>query len=302
MAQKIKDQIDRMIGDKPVFTEKDRARIYNKIKSARNGRQTIHRQPKWGVIIAYTLAAALFLFLGWQNFLEKPHQPSAKPKSVKMYPHAYPYNEFEKEKKFVKKYPKKYEIVRRMYFSLSYIENAQGEFEWGYPLREEVKRTSFWVDYKKMMDHTITKEMRNGVAVPKDNRVQKDGEIFQLMRDGHGVIGRAVNDSNKFYEKMYMGERHSLITNSEWVSALASNYGNWTYQKGKKFGLTVYKIKGVDRADRRFTMTVAKDTGALLDLKIYNKNQLEYYITVLTIQINKGVSDSQFYVPEDLKK
>ncbi|HEY4554142.1 MAG TPA: hypothetical protein VIG80_13205, partial [Bacillaceae bacterium] len=98
-----------------------------------------------------------------------------------------------------------------------------------------------------------------------------------------------------------IGLHTDLITSSEWQVLIYNNYSNWSYKEGTQFGMPVYHIEGTIPSSTSnnlagpFTMTVAKETGALLDLKCYgNEGNPILSIDVKDITINQGISDDIF--------
>ncbi len=94
---------------------------------------------------------------------------------------------------------------------------------------------------------------------------------------------------------------NSDITNSECYILIEGNYEDWTYSEVEFLGMPAFLIKGTISEDKSealagpFTMTVSKETGALLDLKCYEENEkVGFSITVQDLSINKDIPDDVF--------
>lgn len=318
MSHKIKEQLDQKIGRKKIFTNQDKKGIYERIHQEKIQKlsQKQKKHSPLGVLLAYSIAIIILAISGFAFLDSHSHKtPVAEPKPTKVKQGASSdkqetaespyYHDFESEKQYAEKYPNKFHIVKTMYFSLNHINNIEGEFEWGHPKDGGTERVHFYVDYDKKMDFATDDMFQDGKLIQSENRLIKNGEGITQLPEKHIFTKSHLNKtsenhydakSDQYEEKVKLDTGHSFVTNSEWVTFLLNNYKNWTYSVGNKFGIPVYYIKGVDHLERPFTMTVAKDTGALLELESYNKNdkKVDFYIKVKAIQINKGVPEGVF--------
>lgn len=195
-------------------------------------------------------------------------------------------------KELAKKYPDKFNIVKKMYYAWDYIHNAKGEYEYSYPMDGEKEHIRFFVDLDKKTSLATNEIYQGGNAIETENFLFKNGVAIHELPKMHLFARFSKPASESSSLAMYNG----FITESEWYFILNHNYTNWHYKEGTAFGMPVYEIKGNIPSDISnnlagpFTMTVSKDTGALLGLTIFNnRNKVKFYIKVKHIEINKGI-------------
>ncbi|MFC0190064.1 hypothetical protein ACFFJY_17345 [Fictibacillus aquaticus] len=210
------------------------------------------------------------------------------------------------EEELVKRYPDQFSIVKKMFYSWDNIENAQGVVEWGHPLLGSTHRHTFYVDLINKRNLTTNEELQDGKVIQTENLLLNDGVFIQELAEKKlTTIEDLKNNSNKIddlaREIGWLGVGNIFITQSEENELLRENYSNWSYTIGSKFGMPTYEIKGVIPKEKseslqgNFTMSVSKETGALLDLQCYNKeNILTFFVKGTDIQINKGIAPDVF--------
>lgn len=202
--------------------------------------------------------------------------------------------EDKKHEAFAKKYPDQFNIVKKMFYSWDYIHNAQGEFEMGIP-NVDITRGQFYVNLDEKKNSSKIETVRDGKVVETENVLLKNGlAIHEFPKKG--IYTKKSIDHP---EDQYLGFGNGVITESEWWSLIYNEYPDWSYKVTTKDGLPVYQIKGEITTSEslagRFTMTVSKETGALLDLKCYGHGKsVIYFVTGKDIQINKDVQDDVF--------
>jgi hypothetical protein len=201
------------------------------------------------------------------------------------------------EEDFARKYPTQFEIVKKMYFSWDYIRNAQGVFEYGDESKGEVAHITFHLDLAKMSNKADYVKTKNGKVVEEINLLYKDG-IAIRQKPNQGLFTKDT-DMNK--QNHYLSLFNDVVINSEWYTLIYNNYPDWSYKEGNQFGMPVYQIEGVianstsESLAGPFTMTVSKETGALLDLKAYgNSKEAILTLNLKEISINKGIEDGIF--------
>lgn len=299
MSRKVKEKIDKAIGKHKYFTDHDKRAIYAKIE------QKGKRKNKIPVIFAYTLAATLLFVFGWlgvQNHFGKTPQRHSLSVSAQNPGKAQHRDKIRNDKSFRnyvnvflgKKHPDQFRIVKKMYYSLDHIQNAQGEFVWGHPGHHEMEHERFYVDFVHKKSLLKSEDLKNGKVIQTLNLMFKNGMSVSELPAKRIFVKRPVKPNDTLG---YLLKAGGEVTESSWFSLISNDYSQWHYQIGTKFGMPVYEIKGIDPLGHSFSMTVSKDTGALLDLKRYeknNKNKLAFYITVKNIKINQGVPNSTF--------
>lgn len=311
MSHKIRNKIDKAIGDHKIFTDEDKKAIYAKIEQKEERRQKSRHKNKFGIITAYTLATSLLLMFGWlgiQSHFDKSAQQSQinKTLSAQQPPvnNSKHRSKIRTEKSFReyvnqslgKKHPDKYHIVKKMYFSLDYIHNAQGEFIWGDPIRGSTSHAKFYIDFDEKKSLRKVRDLKNGKVTQTTNSFVRKSVLTKELPKKHIFYKGPVKSDNTLGSMLVAG---GVVTQSQWFVRIANDYSQWHYKVGKKFGMPVYEIKGIDHLNRPFTMTVSKDTGALLGLKSYdkkNKDKLTFFITVKNIKINEGIRNSVFHL------
>lgn len=274
---------------------------------------------KWIPIVLVTLLAVFLILLKFdprvfQSFTHKNNNIafSKPPNTVKQssgkvkqhgdpsLPATFPFGRKANED-FAKKYPNKFAIVKKMYYSWDYIHNAQGSFSWGQPLQGGISKGHFYVDFDRKMNLANNKVIQNGKVVESENELYKNKlETLQFPSKKIYTILSSTIQSSHFGMHQALSFENSFITESEWFALIYNDYPDWSYKIGTKEGMPVYLITGVIKSTTSpdlagpFTMVVSKDTGALLDLKFYGKkNKLIFFVSSKNLKINKGISNEQ---------
>ncbi|MCM3738560.1 hypothetical protein M3215_22985 [Bacillus cytotoxicus] len=229
----------------------------------------------------------------------------------------------EEMKEMAKKYPDKFEIVKKMYYSLDYVDNAEGKYEWGFP--DDISRAKFSVDFVKNKNKVQTEKIQGDKVIEVENilaNINDEVLIRQLPKKNvhnitrkkdqpvPGVIARSILTGN------------SLILQTEW-NVMLYDFTSWEYKEATQYDMPVYQIKGEikkienvehdengklnaiggrsDLLAGPFTMVVSKDTGALLDFKCYRSdNTVKFFVTASEIQLNKGIANEEKVFQLDL--
>ncbi|TGA96898.1 hypothetical protein E4665_13630 [Sporolactobacillus shoreae] len=217
----------------------------------------------------------------------------------------FPFNT-ESDKQLAKKYPDKFSIVNKMYYSWDYIHNAQGSYRWGHS-QEDMSQAKFYVDFDKNENRVTNEQYASGKIVETTNLLfDKNAAIIERPEQkiyAKDTPERKVWHSDEEFKNNYIGSYNQMVTSSEWFTLLSNNYPNWSYEEGTQFGMPVYKIKGTIPSNISedllgpFTMVVSKSTGALLDLKCYGqKDRVIFFVTCKSIEINKGLDPKVFHL------
>lgn len=215
----------------------------------------------------------------------------------------FPFSRKEDEE-LAKKHPDQFQIVNKMYYSWDYIHNAQGEVEYGHPSAGDMFHVKFSVDFDKKKSWAKSEQLNDGKVIETENiLLNHDEGTRQLVEKkffSKEPIKNNPRDNADDLENYYLGFGSINVTNSQWYVLLYNNYSDWHYTVGTAFGMPVYQIEGKisynisNSLAGPFTMTVSKDTGALLDLKCYGQaNKVIESVTVRNIQINKGIPNEQ---------
>ncbi|HET7578779.1 MAG TPA: hypothetical protein VFK33_05815 [Bacillales bacterium] len=323
MSRKIRNRIDKAIGEQRIFTEQDKKAIYSKVQKEGVHQMKFRRKNKWAIPLSYGLTAALLFVLMWAGIHKNPPEENAssvhktsrvqKTSSGIGQTHhqsltqgASPQQLLDEKPKLntkgAKQYPKKFQIVKMMYYSWNHIHNIQGQIVYGYPpmtYKGEPShftgKTTFYLD----LDH-----QRNWAKQLVTNKGKLD-YLEKVFYQNHKII--MERPKQKVFTELHFQDDfnvyqalkfdNSNVTNSQWVRFLEDNYKNWSYKEGTKLGMPVYEIKGTTKSEAPFKMTIAKKTGIVLDFKEYdnkNPNVLDEYMTVKQIKINQGIPASQF--------
>ncbi|GGE53140.1 hypothetical protein GCM10011391_35020 [Pullulanibacillus camelliae] len=207
----------------------------------------------------------------------------------------FPFNTSE-EKKLAQKYPDQFNIVRKMYYYLDNIENAQGDVEWG-DSRENKMRETFSVDYEKQMSLSKIYYIEKGQVAQQENVLFQHAAASEQLPLKHLYTKQSIKSSDIF---TYLKVGQETIE-SQWYTLIYNDYPSWHYHSGTKFGMPVYLIEGdIPKAISEdlaghFKMTVSQDTGALLSLDCYgHKNKVIYFVNARHLKINHGVSKQAF--------
>jgi hypothetical protein len=201
------------------------------------------------------------------------------------------------EEDFARKYPKQFEIVKKMYYSWDYIRNAQGVFEYGYESKGEMAHITFYLDLVKKRNKADYVKAKSGKVVEEINLLYKDG--IAIRQKPNQNLFTKDTDMNK--QNHYLSLFNDVVINSEWFMLIYNNYPDWSFKEGNQFGMPVYQIEGeITNSTSEvlagpFTMTVSKETGALLDLKAYgNSKEAILTLDLKEISINKGIGEGIF--------
>ncbi len=204
----------------------------------------------------------------------------------------------EEQEKYAQENPDKFAIVEKMYYAWDYIDNAEGSYESGNNGQVE-NRITFHVDFEQMREKVIYETLEHGSVVETEQILLNDGQILRQLKEKRLYSLKPVNNQDDV-EVMttYLG----YVIGSEWWMLLYDNYDSWEYKEKKAFGIPAFKIKGTLTKDTSemlagpFEMTVAKETGVLLDLQCYgeeDKDKSVYFIKVADISINKGIENAE---------
>ncbi|MFC4619983.1 hypothetical protein ACFO4N_14815 [Camelliibacillus cellulosilyticus] len=149
------------------------------------------------------------------------------------------------DENLAKKYPDQFNIVNKMYYSWDFINNAQGECEWGNP-GDETFHNRFYVDFVKGENFAISERLNKGKVVETETILFKDGVGIRELKEKkiYNKATRFPNDTPKHFKNEMMGRENAIVTNSEWFDLIYNNYPNWYYKESTAFGIPVYKIKG----------------------------------------------------------
>ena len=227
--------------------------------------------------------------------IQGKEQPNKKDSKMKDRPQkkTFPFN-LKEEEEFAKKYPEQFAIVEKMYFSLDYIHNAYGEFEFQYSGDDPIKRVEFHVDFENQQNRVKIEELQDGKVMNTENVLVKDGVILRQKIEDKIFNEKPSTDNNISYI-------NDIVTNSEWFVLIYNNYPDWQYKEGVHFNMPVYLIEGeISKSTSEslagpFTMMISKETGALLDIKCYGQGDKPLLnVTVENITLNQGVKEEVF--------
>lgn len=202
------------------------------------------------------------------------------------------------QKKFAEKYPDKFSIVKKMFYSPDYIDNAEGEFVEGNAEDGLKRKVSFYVDFVNKKNREEVTQIEEGKVVETQRNLFENGIEILEMPAKHLFTKKTIKD-DRISNSMTLNN-HSVTDSGIGWNRIYNNYPDWDYTENTKFGMPVYQIEGMReniKGKTPFTMTVAQKTGALLSLKEYDKDdkdKLTFYQTVKSIKINQGVSDDVF--------
>lgn len=302
MNHNLKKSLDKAIGRKKRFTEADVKAIYAKIKMQDHHKKKI---PKLKITFAYTMTALLLLGFSWMEIHENydrdsSNQLNASQKLNQLKNDSLHQKVLNGESDLANKYPNKFNIVKKMYYARNNLQNAQGEFEFGAAYTDRM-HVQFYADYSKKMKLSHQETIKNGKVIGGENLILKKGVItLQSLNKNIFVKKPLKNEAQRTGSSVNYEESEVFsneVTDSEWYIEIYNNYANWSYKTSNKLGMATYEIKGVDKLKRQFTMTLAKDTGILLNFKLYNRHHdLIYFIHVMDVRINKGVPSAIFHL------
>lgn len=209
----------------------------------------------------------------------------------------YPFGSEDAEK-FAKEHPKKFNIVKKMHYAWDNLKNVQGEFEWGYT-GGETFHVSFCLDLMEGKNRVTLKRKSGDKIMEITNLLFKDGIAIRQRPEKNIYTKQNTNDDKGNYYH-YLQWSNTTVTSSQWSKLIYDNYPDWSYHVAEENGMQVYKIKGniskstSEAAAGPFQMTVAKNTGVLLDLKTYgNDNQVDLFVRTKNLKINKGIKNEK---------
>lgn len=202
------------------------------------------------------------------------------------------------EKEMAKKYPEQFRIINKMFYSWDYIHTAQGSYEWGSP-DKEIYRGTFYVDLDQKKNLLFEEIEKNGKTVEQTQFLYKDGVAIQYLPAKNiytkKYLKRKTADKadQVYQEDEWIGLGNSWVTESEHYQFLY-HYPDWSYKEGHQYGMPVYQIKGTiakkisETMEGPFTMTISKETGALLDFRCFGQNDnLIFYLKTKDIKLNQ---------------
>ncbi|WP_077324723.1 hypothetical protein [Virgibacillus siamensis] len=207
----------------------------------------------------------------------------------------YPFGSEDAEK-FAKKHPKKFSIVKKVHYAWDHLKNVQGEFEWGHT-GGETFHVTFYLDLMKERNRVTLTRKREGKIIEITNLLFKDG-IAIRQRPQKNIYTKQNTNGDKGDYYHYLGWSNTTVTSSQWSKLIYDNYPDWSYHVVEENGMQVYKIKGnisksvSEVAAGPFQMTVAKNTGILLDLKTFgNDDQVDLFVRTKNLKINEGINN-----------
>lgn len=218
--------------------------------------------------------------------------------------HRNPYKEetfpfvLKEQEELAKKYPDHFQIVEKIYYSWDNVESIYGKFRFKMSEVDNIQIVEFYADYNRNWSYTHTKESQNGKVVADEIRLYKEGvstaqkpkeKVYTVWEDKEE--GDSVQDAIK-----------RILDSEDWMF-IYDNYSNWKIKEGEKFNLPAYFVEGnipkstSELFNGPFSMVIAKDTGVILDTKIYGKGkEAERNTTVEEIHINEGVPEGAFNI------
>ena len=255
-----------------------------------------------GLSIAGIILLCLFIGLAGysSHFLENPHSSggsgNGESGQVPTLTEKEPLNKSED-------YKDKFSIVKKMYHSLNYINNAEGEFQWGHPDNGDAEQVKFYVNYEKEKKYEKVRLLDHNQLLETQTNLYKDQVNISKLNQSHIYTKNSLPSNSDLNKPKYLYGITTFITNSEWYSILYENYRNWEYKEIKTYGISAYEIEGTIPKTKsnflsgRFTMEVSKETGALLNLHCYgNTDHVIFYVESKDIHINEGVPNKVFQV------
>ena len=203
------------------------------------------------------------------------------------------------EKEMAKKYPEQFEIINKMFYSWDYIHTAEGSYEWGIP-GKEIYRGTFHVDLDQKKNLLFEEIEKNGKTVEQTQFLYKDGVAIQYLpsKNIHTkefLKKKAADKEDQAYqEDEWVGLGNNWVLQSEQYQYLF-HYPDWSYKIEHQYGMPVYHIKGTiaksisETLEGPFTMTISKETGALLDFRCFGQDKkLIFYLTTKDIKLNQS--------------
>ena len=164
----------------------------------------------------------------------------------------FPFEDKEREQ-FAKKYPKKFAIVKKMFYSWDYIHNAQGEYEWGHP-NDGIYKGEFYVDLDHGKNLLKQQIISNGQVVEKENILLKNKVGLRQLPNKNIYSKEKIEDNRKgsaeANELGYLQVGNTVITESEWYALIYNDYPNWSYKVETKIIFLFTRSKA--RSQNRF--------------------------------------------------
>lgn len=206
----------------------------------------------------------------------------------------------EEMKEMANKYPDKFEILRKMYYSLDYIDNAEGKYEQGRP--GDSYQVQFSVDFINNKNKVQKEIIKGDKVIERENilaNVKDEVLIRQLpQKNVHNIMNKKNQPfPTVIADSIRSGNKEILQT--EW-NVLLYDLTSWSYKEEMKYNMQVYQLEGIipkgisDYYEGSFSMTISKDTGALLDFKSYkNDKTIKFFTTVSEIKLNKGIANEE---------
>ncbi|QTM98932.1 hypothetical protein ERJ70_06220 [Sediminibacillus dalangtanensis] len=211
----------------------------------------------------------------------------------------------EEQEKYAQENPDKFAIVEKMYYAWDYIDNAEGLYEYGNNGQVE-NRVTFHVDFEQKQNKALYETLENGSVVETEHFLLHDGQMTGRLDEQQIYYQEPVKNNPRQDDISALtdalGKDAGLIIGSEEWMVLFDNYDSWEYEETTAFGIPAFKIKGTLTKDTSemlagpFEMTVAKETGVLLDLQCYGEEDKEkpvYFIKVADISINDGIENAE---------
>ncbi|WP_164668169.1 hypothetical protein [Virgibacillus doumboii] len=201
------------------------------------------------------------------------------------------------------KYPDKFQIVKKKRNSRDYVNSALGVYEY-FPSPGSKNRVEFYVDFQRNKNRVTYMDITNRKVTETLHYLFEYNVVLRKKEEDHifnrKTLKESYHDDMQFFIESHTNKFNGQIFDSEW-DFLYQNYENWTYVEGEKFGMPVYEIEGTVTEDISpelvgpFTMTISKETGALLDLKAYGSRDKPFVsLTVKEIKLNQGIPDDVF--------
>ncbi|SDL90346.1 hypothetical protein [Sediminibacillus halophilus] len=211
----------------------------------------------------------------------------------------------EEQEKYAQENPDKFAIVEKMYYAWDYIDNAEGSYEYGNNGQVE-NRVTFHVDFEQKQNKAVYETLENGSVVEIEHFLLHDGQITRRLDEPQIYYQEPVKNNSRQDDISALtdalGQYLGYVIGSEKWKFLFDNYESWEYKETTAFDIPAFKIKGTLTKDTSemlagpFEMTVAKETGVLLDLHCYgeeDKDKSVYFIKVADISINDGIENAE---------
>ncbi|MEK4974933.1 hypothetical protein NSQ89_21650 [Niallia sp. FSL R7-0648] len=179
----------------------------------------------------------------------------------------FPFRTLEEEE-YAKQNPEKFQVVNSIYYAWDKVDTVNGEYKYKISELDDTHHIKFYADYEKFISYT-EEETQTETGLFRENRLEDRFGSTKLIRQ-------------KLDEKVY-----NILNNSD--------------SFGMKLGLATYLIEGSiskehsEMLEGPFTMIVSKETGIILDAKLYGKSKEPMvYIEVEKIHLNEGNPEDIF--------